>query len=104
MLWFITAIVIATAVFKFAPADVTTQTISRSNKDNLGHISFFILPVLVLAWLLFTVAQGESNSYGAASFGFVLTACSTALARLHKFIIPCALITIILLIVGALQT
>ncbi|NRD74998.1 hypothetical protein HQQ94_17600 [Shewanella sp. VB17] len=104
MLWFIAAVLIATAVFKFAPADITTQTISRSNKDNLGHISFFILPILVLAWLLFTVAQGESHSYGAASFGFVLTACSTALAKLHKFIIPCAFITIILLIIGVTQT
>ncbi|MFT5704750.1 MAG: hypothetical protein ACI8SK_000703 [Shewanella sp.] len=104
MLWFIAAFVIATAVFKFAPANVTTQTIANSNKDGLGHIGLFILPGLVLLWLLFTVFQEGSNSYVAASFGFVLTACSIALTKFHKFMIPCALITITSIIVGALHS
>lgn len=104
MLWFIAAFIIATGVYKFTPANVTTQTIANSNKDGLGHIGLFILLGVVLLWLLFTVFQEGTNSYAAASFGFVLTACTIALAKFHKFMIPCALITVISIIIGALNT
>ncbi len=102
MLWFIAAFVIATGVYKFAPANVTTQSIADSSKDGLGHVGLFILPGLVLLWLLFTILQEGSNSYGAASLGFVLTACSIAMTKFHKYMIPCAVITIISTIIGAL--
>ncbi|MBW8184399.1 hypothetical protein [Shewanella nanhaiensis] len=104
MLWFVAAFIIASGIFKFAPANVTSQTIAKSSKDGLGHISLSVLPIVILTWLLITIFQGEGNSFGAASFGFIVTACSIALPRMHKFIIPCALLTSISLIIGVLHS
>ncbi|WP_394146786.1 hypothetical protein [Shewanella atlantica] len=103
MLWFIGAFLISTAILMFAPVKVTTHADSFSGKFNFGQLSLLILPVGALGWLLVSLLSGDTNSYGAASIGFVLTACSIALPKFHKFIIPCAAITAISLLIGVAQ-
>lgn len=102
MFWFIGAFLIATAIFLFAPDKVSVQPEQSPQRKSQGHISLFILPVIVLAWLLFTLIDGHNGTYGPAAIGFVLTSCSIAQAKFHKFIIPCASITVISLIAGAI--
>jgi len=103
MFWFATAFLISAAVYMFAPVKATAQAKSGSDKVDFAHLNLLILPVAVLAWLTFSLLSGDTNSYGAASIGFVLTACSIALPRLHKFILPCAAITAISLLIGVAQ-
>ncbi len=102
MVWFISAFIIASAIFLFAPKEVTEQPESNSYKKSEGHISLFILPVAVLAWLLFTLIDGHNGNFSAAAIGFVLTSCAIAHSKFHKFIIPCAAITVLSLIVGVI--
>jgi len=103
MFWFISAFLISIAIYMFAPVKITNQSENDANKVNFGHLSLLILPVGVLAWLMFSLLNGNTNSYAAASMGFVLTACSIALPKLHKFIIPCAALTAVSLVIGVLQ-
>jgi len=103
MFWFATAFLISAAVYMFAPVKATAQAESYSDKVNLGDLSLLILPAGVLVWLMFSLLSGDTNSYGAASIGFVLTACSIALPKLHKFILPCAALTAISLLIGVAQ-
>ncbi|WP_076407903.1 hypothetical protein [Shewanella sp. UCD-KL12] len=104
MLWFISAFIIASAIFLFAPKEVTEQANNDSAKKSEGHIGLFILPVIVLAWLLFTLIDGDQGNFSAAAIGFVLTSCAIAHTKFHKFIIPCAAITVVSLIVGLTLT
>lgn len=102
MLWFISAFLIATAIFLFAPEEASIKIEQAPNKKSQGHISLFILPVIVLAWLLFTLIDGHNGTYGPAAIGFVLTACSIAHTKFHKFMIPCASLTAVALVVGVI--
>ncbi|AQS37491.1 hypothetical protein Sps_02333 [Shewanella psychrophila] len=102
MFWFIGAFLIASAIFLFAPEQASVKSEKVSARKSQGHISLFILPVIVLAWLLFTLLDGHNGSYGAAAIGFVLTSCSIAHSKFHKFIIPCACLTAVSLIISVI--
>lgn len=102
MFWFIGAFLIASAIFLFAPEQASVQSEQASTRKSQGHISLFILPVIVLAWLLFTLLDGHNGNFGAAAIGFVLTSCAIAHSKFHKFIIPCASITAVSLVIGVI--
>ncbi|MEI6860233.1 MAG: hypothetical protein V5788_10790 [Shewanella sp.] len=104
MFWFIGAFLIASAIFLFAPEQALMQSERASTKKSQGHISLFILPVVILAWLLFTLLDGHNSNFGAAAIGFVLTSCAIAHSNYHKFIIPCASVTAVSLIVEIILT
>ncbi len=104
MFWFIAAFLIAIAIFLFAPEQTLMQSEQNSTKKSLGHTSLFILPIIILTWLLFTLLNGHNGNFGATAIGFVLTSCVIAHSKYHKFIIPCASVTAISLIVEIILT
>ncbi|BAJ01021.1 hypothetical protein [Shewanella violacea] len=100
MFWFIGAFLVGSAVFLFAPKQASIQSEQASSRKSPGHISLFILPVIILAWLLFTLIDGHNSNYGAAAISLVLTSCAVAHPKFHKFIIPCASVTAVSLLAG----
>jgi len=61
------------------------------------------LPLIVMSWLIFEAVSNGADYTTIAAFGFVSTACLIALPKLHRFIMPCALLTALALIAMVLQ-
>ena len=61
------------------------------------------LPLIVMSWLIFEAVSNGADYTTIAAFGFVATACLIALPKLHRFIMPCALLTALALIAMVLQ-
>ncbi|MCG9745655.1 hypothetical protein [Shewanella sp. Isolate8] len=102
MTWFITAFVIASAVFMFAPKSLATP-LAEAPKVKASQWVLFTLPMLALLVMMIALAKGYSSSHASIAIGFALTACSVAISRFHRFILPCAAYTGLSLLMLALQ-
>ncbi len=100
MYWFISAILVSSAIFWLAPQKAIVNNHRRYSYLSLGLL---FLPLIVLGWLLFTIATHGINAATLSAFGFVITACLIALPKLHRFIMPSALLTALALITLVLQ-
>ncbi|WP_198780612.1 hypothetical protein [Shewanella putrefaciens] len=96
MYWFISAFIVASAIF-FMPQKAAVEVSSTKLKSPLP-LSLLILPLGVLSWLVFDTLSNGGNYTTVAAFGFVATACLIALPKLHRYIMPCALLTAFALI------
>lgn len=97
MYWFISAFIVASAVFFLIPQKATAEVSSTKLKPNLS-LSLLILPLGVLSWLVFDTLSNGGNYATVTAFGFVSTACLIALPKLHRYIMPSALFTLLALI------
>lgn len=102
MYWFISALIVASAIFWFAPQKVSADIHNSKLTPHLPMMLLF-LPLVVLSWLIFETVSNGVNYTTVAAFGFVATACLIALPKLHRFIMPCALLTALALIAMVLQ-
>lgn len=102
MYWFISAFIVASAIFFIAPQKAPLEVNSTKIKRHLPF-SLLILPIMVLSWLVINAITNGANYATVAAFGFVSTACLIALPKLHRYIMPCALLTVIALIVMVAQ-
>ncbi|ABN62499.1 MULTISPECIES: hypothetical protein [Shewanella] len=98
MYWFISAFLVASAIFFLAPEKISLEANNAKIKRHLP-VSLLILPLIVLGWLVIDAVANGTNYATVAAFGFVTTACLIALPKLHKFIMPSALLTAVALIV-----
>lgn len=96
MYWFISAFIVASSIF-FMPQKAAVEVSSTKLKSPLP-LSLLILPLGVLSWLVFDTLSNGGNYTTVAAFGFVATACLIALPKLHRYIMPCALLTALALI------
>ncbi|WP_281212293.1 hypothetical protein [Shewanella insulae] len=102
MTWFITAFVIASAIFMFAPKSLATPMV-EGPKVKTSQWVLFTLPLLALVIMMIAMAKGYSSSHAGIAIGFALTACSVAISRFHRFILPCAAYTGLSLLMLAMQ-
>ena len=102
MTWFITAFVIASAIFMFAPKSLATP-MANDAKIQPSQWLLFTLPLLALVILMIALALGYTSSHASIAIGFALTGCSVAISRLHRFIVPCAAYTGLSLIILVLR-
>lgn len=102
MYWFISAFIVAAAIFLFAPQKVSAQA-NKLETNSFLPFSLLILPVVVLCWLIVETIANGANYATIAVIGFVVTACLIALPQWHKFLMPAALLTATGLIVMGLQ-
>ncbi len=94
MLWFITAFIVASAIFKFAPVHAIEHE-DNNNFDKYLPIALIVLPSITLVWLVVNLYTEPMNNYSLAAIGFILTACTVALPSLKKLALPAALLTIL---------
>lgn len=102
MYWFLSAFIVASAIFFLAPEKVSLDANNAKIKRHLP-VSLLILPVIVLSWLIIDALTHGATDTTVAALGFVITACLIALPKLHRFIMPCALLTAVSLIVMVIQ-
>ncbi|MCL1040668.1 hypothetical protein L2712_03225 [Shewanella marisflavi] len=102
MTWFITAFIIASAIFMFAPKTLAAP-IADNAKIQPSQWLLFTLPLLALIILMIALALGYTSSHASIAIGFALTGCSVAISRFHRFILPCAAYTGLSLVMLALQ-
>ena len=98
MYWFISAFLVASAIFFLAPEKISLEANNAKIKRHLP-VSLLILPLIVLGWLVIDAVANGTNYATVAAVGFGTTACLIALPKLHKFIMPSALLTAVALIV-----
>lgn len=99
MLWFITAFIVASVIFKFAPAQAVEHD-DTSTIDKYLPLALAALPGAALLWLVVSLITMPTNNYSLAAIGFVLTACTVALPSLKKLALPAALMTILLVLLS----
>ncbi|PIW60960.1 hypothetical protein [Shewanella sp. CG12_big_fil_rev_8_21_14_0_65_47_15] len=97
MYWFISAFIVASAIFFLMPQKTAVEVNNTKLKSPLP-LSLLILPLAVLSWLVFDTLLNGGNYATVAAFGFVSTACLIALPKLHRYIMPSALLTALALI------
>lgn len=97
MYWFISAFIVASAIFFLMPQKNAVEVSNTKLKPHLP-LSLLILPLVVLSWLVFDTLLNGGNYATVAAFGFVATACLIALPKLHPYIMPSALLTALALI------
>lgn len=97
MYWFISAFIVASAIFFLMPQKAAVEVSNTKLKSPLP-LSLLILPLAVLSWLVFDTLLNGGNYATVAAFGFVATACLIALPKLHRYIMPSALLTALALI------
>lgn len=68
MTWFITAFVIASAIFMFAPKSLATP-IAESPKVKTSQWVLFTLPLLALVIMMIAMAKGYSSSHASIAIG-----------------------------------
>ncbi|WP_394200200.1 hypothetical protein [Shewanella waksmanii] len=99
MTWFIAAFTIATAIFIFGPKQVSEQQ-THKNSELPKQWSLLVLPIVVLGWFAVTQLNSQTSMFDIVALGFVLSACSIALPVLRRFILPCAGLTSVALIIA----
>ncbi|BDA59783.1 hypothetical protein K5M76_15420 [Shewanella xiamenensis] len=102
MYWFISALIVASAIFWLVPQKASIDTNNNKLTPHLPMMLLF-LPLIVMSWLIFEAVSNGADYTTIAAFGFVATACLIALPKLHRFIMPCALLTALALIAMVLQ-
>ncbi|MCE9678051.1 hypothetical protein LZP69_02435 [Shewanella sp. AS1] len=92
MIWFITALIVASAIFMFGP---TTSPISSSSPSTniTGQWLLFLLPFILLISMTIALLSGYASFHALTAISFALTGCCVAMPHLHRFIIPCAGLT-----------
>jgi len=97
MYWLILGFVIISAVIICLPQKMSFVMVNdpKLTGKKMTHYTLLLLPILVLAWLLVTLFNGSNTHFGATAISFVLSACALALPKLHKLILPCAILTAI---------
>ncbi len=94
MFWFIAAFAIATVMFLITPEKISeTANNHASIADKLSKHSLIILPIVILSWIVVAIASAPVTHFAGTAIGFVLTSCSIALPRTHKYIAPLAALT-----------
>lgn len=102
MLWFISALIVASAIFWLAPQKAQADTNNSKLAPHLPIMLLF-LPLVVMSWLVFEAVSNGADYTTVAAFCFVTTACLIAIPKLHRFIMPCALLTALALIAMVIQ-
>ncbi|MCL1126551.1 hypothetical protein [Shewanella surugensis] len=104
MYWLILGFVIISAVIVLLPQNMSFEMADdpKLTSKKVTHYTLLLLPILVLAWLLVTLFNGSNTHFGATAISFVLSACAIALPKLHKLILPCAILTAICLLAESL--
>ncbi len=103
MIWFISAMLVASAIFMFAPKSLAVSSSPAAGTD-LGQKILFLLPLGLLLLLLANLITGNFSINAFVATSFALTGCSVAIPPLHRFIAPCAGITAMALISLVIQT
>lgn len=101
MYWFISAFIVASAIFFLTPDKLSFEANNVKIKRHLP-MGLLVLPLIVLGWLIINTVTHGVNYPTIVAFGFVTTACLIALPKLHKFIMPSALLTATALIIMVL--
>lgn len=99
MLWFLTAFIVASAIFKFAPAQAIEHD-DASTIDKYLPLALTVLPGIALLWLIVNLVTMPMNNYSLAAIGFVMTACTVALPSLKKLALPAAMLTILFVLLS----
>lgn len=102
MTWFISAFIIASAIFMFAPKSLATSNTNMANQPK-GQGVLLLLPLLAFILILISILIGNISTQAVVAISFALTGCSVAVSQLHRFILPCAGLTAISLIAMLIQ-
>lgn len=102
MTWFISAFVIASAIFVFAPKSLATPT-ADSLTQIKGQWRCLLLPLLLLMSLAFILATLDNAPYLTVAMAFTLTGFAVAVPKLHPYIITGAAFTALSLLLLVLQ-
>lgn len=97
MYWFISALIVASAIFFLIPQKAAVEVSNTKLKSDFP-LSLLILPLGVFSWLVLDTLSNGGNTATVAAFGFVSTACLIAQPKLHRYIMPSALLTVLALI------
>lgn len=103
MTWFISAFIIASAIFMFAPKSLATSNNNLASQSK-GQGVLLLLPLLAFILILISILIGNGSTQSLVAISFALTGCSVAVAQFHRFILPCAGLTAISLIALVIQT
>ncbi|WP_298774790.1 hypothetical protein [uncultured Shewanella sp.] len=104
MYWLILGFVAVSAVIVCLPQSMSLAIADdpKLSSKKLTHFALLLLPIIVLAWLLITLMNGNNTHFGATAISFVLTSCTVALPRLHKLILVSAMLTAICFIMESI--
>ncbi|QYJ74270.1 hypothetical protein [Shewanella sp. FJAT-52076] len=107
MYWFIAAAVIASVIVLFGPRTVPATGPVKADSTQAGisgsHYSLLLLAVLVSLWLLFTQSSADKMLPVALTLGLTATCATLLVTKLQSLLLPCALVTTILLILNFLN-
>lgn len=102
MTWFISAFVIASAIFIFAPKSLATPSADTLTQAK-AQWRWLLLPLLLLVPLTFSLTNANNAPYITVAIAFTLTGCAVAVPKLHPYIITCAAFTALTLLLLVLQ-
>ncbi|GIU24287.1 hypothetical protein [Shewanella colwelliana] len=102
MTWFISAFIIASAIFMFAPKKLAVNNATPSHQA-YGQKVLLAIPLVALMIFSLNVLSGYSSPQAVVAISFALTGCSVAMTSLHRFIIPCAGVTAVALVLMVIQ-
>ncbi|MCG9696032.1 hypothetical protein [Shewanella sp. Isolate11] len=97
MMWFISAILVASAIFMFAPNSLATSN-SVVTEQPKGQKILFLFPLSAVIVLSIVLFSGHQSTNALIAISFALTGCAVAISQLHRFILPCAGLTAVTLI------
>ncbi|WP_299006050.1 hypothetical protein [uncultured Shewanella sp.] len=105
MYWLILGFVVVSAIIVLLPQNMSLAIADdpKLSSKKITHFMLLLLPIMVLAWLLITLINGNNTHFGATAIGFVLTACTVAIPRLHKLILPAAMLTALCFIMESIS-
>ncbi|MBT1443285.1 hypothetical protein KJI95_01915 [Shewanella sp. JM162201] len=102
MYWFIAAIVIASAVFMFAPASPKV-TAEVSTKNTTASPALLLVALAVTIWLLATQITADKLLPASLTLAMLATTATLSLTTLRRFMLPTAALTALLLVLNLLQ-
>lgn len=103
MYWFIAALVIASAVFFFAPASHKVTAEVNSDASASTNPGLLLLSLCVTLWLLLTQITPEKLLPASLVLGCLALSAILTVPVLRRFMLPGVIVTALLLLANLLQ-